>query len=126
MDHHILEEHGGVSIKGEDHDPMEDDDHAPENTFEDDGMNELIHDTFGTSVVVVVDDNHDYDEDDIEAIHDISLLEKENMTFYKGSQSTLLFVVLLLVNLKVMNSLNNIIMSHVLRFIIYISIVYKR
>ena len=91
MDHHILEdhggvnmeEHGGVSIEGEDHDPMEDDDHAPENIFEDDGMNVLIHDTFGTSVAN--DDDDDYDEDDIEIIHDIPLLEKENPTLYEGS-----------------------------------------
>ena len=45
-----MEEHGGVSIKGEDHDPMEDDDHALEITFEDDGMNTLIHDTFVANI----------------------------------------------------------------------------
>ena len=54
--------------------------HAPENTFEDDGTNVLIHDTFGTGVAsIVVDDDDDYDEDDIEVIHDIPLLEKTNM-----------------------------------------------
>ena len=126
MDHHISEEHGGVSIEGEDHDPMEDDNHAPENTFEDDGMNALINDTFGTSFFVVANDDDDYDEDDIEIIHDIPLLEKENMTLYEGSQSNLLSFVLLLVSLKVMNSLPNITMSCILRFVIYIIIVYKR
>ena len=122
-----MEERGGVSIEGKDHDCMEDDDHAPENTFEDDGMNALIHDTFGTSGVVVADDYYYYYyEDDIEVIHDISLLEKTNTTLYEGSQSTLLFFVLLLVTLKVMNGLSNIKMSHMLRFVIYIIIVYKR
>ena len=46
-----MEEHGGVSTEVKDHYPMEDDDHAPENTFEDDGTNALIHDTFGNGVV---------------------------------------------------------------------------
>ena len=59
-----MEEHGGVTIEGEDHDPMEDDDHVLENTFEDDGMNALIYDTFGTGATIGVDDD-DYDEDDI-------------------------------------------------------------
>ena len=126
MDHHILEEHGGVIIEGEDHNPMEDDDHAPENTFEDDGTNALIHNTFGTSIIVATDDDDDDDEDDIEAFHDIPLLEKENMMLYEGSQSTLLSIVLLLVNLKVMNGLSNITISCMLRFVVYVIIVYKR
>ena len=33
-----VEEHGGANIQGEDNDSMEDDDHAPENTIEDDGL----------------------------------------------------------------------------------------
>ena len=99
----------------------------PKSTFEDDGMNALIHDTFGTGVVAMAATNDDdYDEDDIEAIHDVPLLEKENITLYKGSQSTLLAIVLLLVNSKVMNGLSNITMSCMLRFMIYIIIVYKR
>ena len=28
-----VEEHGGANIQAEDNDPMEDDDHAPENTM---------------------------------------------------------------------------------------------
>ena len=95
-----MEEHGGVSIEGEDHDPREDDDHLPKKTFEDDGTNALIHDTYGTSAVAPTNDGDDDDDvDHIEAIHDIPLLENENMTLYEESQSTLLFVVLLLVNL---------------------------
>ena len=117
-----MAEHGGVSIEGEDHDPMEDDDHLSKNTFEDDGTNALIHDTFGTGAT----DDDDYDEDENEAIHDIPLLEKENKALYEGSHSTLLSVIILLVNLKVMNGLSNITMSHMLRFVIYVIIVYKR
>ena len=134
MDHHIskehggvnIEEHGGVSIEAEDHDPMEDDDHALEKTFEDDGMNALIIDTFGTGATSAANDDDDYDEDDIDTVHDIPLLEKVNMTLYEGSQSTLLSALLLLVNLKVMNGLSNIEMSCMLRFVIYVIIVYKR
>ena len=44
-----------MSTKVEDHDPMEDDGHVLENTFEDDGTNALIHDTFGNGVVFVDD-----------------------------------------------------------------------
>ena len=84
-----MEEHGGVSIEGEDHDPMEDDDHVPKNTFEDDGMNALIHETFGIGATTVAADDDDYDEDEIEVVHDIPLLKKENMTLYEGYQSTL-------------------------------------
>jgi hypothetical protein len=90
----------------------------------------LIHDTFGAGVVffvvVVDDDDDDYDENDIEVVHDIPLLLKENMTLYEGSQSTLLSIVLLLVNFKVMNGLSNITMSHMLRFVICVILVYKR
>ena len=81
---------------------------------------------FGIGVVATTDVDDDYDEDGIKSIHGIPLLEKENPTLYEGSQSTLLFVVLLLVNLKVMNGLSNITMSCMLRFIIYIIIDYKR
>ena len=135
MDHHILEEHGcvnmkehgGVNTEAKDHDPVEDDDHELENTCKDDGMNALIHDTFGTSVVATNDDDVDDDvEDDIEAINDIPLLEKVTIPLYEGSQSTLLSIVLVLVNLKVMNGLSNITMSCMLRFFIYAIIVYKR
>ena len=119
-----MEEHGGVNIKDEDHDPKEDDNHEIENTFEDDGMNALIHDTFG--IGASIDDDDEEEEDDIEAIHGLPLLEKVTTTLYKGSQSTLLSIVLFLVNLKVMKGLSNITMSCMLRFFIYVIIVYKR
>ena len=110
-----VEEHGGVNIQGEDNDPMEDDDHTPENTIEDDGINTLIHDAFSLSV-----SNHD-DDDSL----NVPLLEKAYEPLYKDSQTTLLSVVLLLLNLKVMSGLSNITMSHMLRYVIYVFIVNK-
>ena len=110
-----VEEHGGANIQGEDNDPMEDDDHAPENTIEDDGINTLIHDTFSPSV-------SDHDDDDS---LDESLLEKAYEPLCKDSQTTLLSAVLLLLNLKVMNGLSNITMSRMLRYVIYVFIVNK-
>lgn len=126
MDQHNLdnmvfevEEHGGVNVKVEDNDPLEDDDHEPQNTIEDDGKNTLIHDTFSTGVV-----DHD-DEDDLDVVHDVPLLEKASKALYKGSWITLLSTVLLLVNLKVMNGLSNITISCMLRYVIYVIIVNK-
>ena len=110
-----VEEHGGANIQGEDNDPMEDDDHAPENTIEDDGINILIHDTFSPSV-----SNHD-DDDSL----DVPLLEKAYKPLYKDSQTTLLSAILLLLNLKVMSGLSNITMSRMLRYVIYVFIVKK-
>ena len=103
-----VEEHGGANIQGEDNDPMEDDDHALENTIEDDGINTLIHDTFSPSVS---------DDDDDDSL-DVPLLEKAYEPLYKDSQTTLLSVVLLLLNLKVMSGLSNITMSRMLRYVI--------
>ena len=72
-------------IEGEDHDPMEDEDHVPKNTFEDNGTNAFIHDTFGSGggVADYDDDDDDYDEDDIEVAHDIPLFENAMMTLYE-------------------------------------------
>ena len=110
-----VDEHGGANIQSEDNDLMEDDDHAPENTIEDDGINTLIHDTFSPS-------GSDHDDDDS---LDVPLLEKAYEPLYKDSQTTLIFVVLLLLNLKVMNGLSNITMSRMLRYVIYVFIVNK-
>ena len=109
-----VEDHGGANIEAEDYDPMEDDDNAPN-----DGTNTLIHDTFGTGTT------DDYDQDDVDVIHDIPLLDKAATTLYEGSQTTLISVVLLFLNLKVMNGLSTITMSHMLRYVIYVIIVIK-
>ena len=94
---------------------MEDDDHVPENTIEDDGINTMIHDTFFPSV-------SDHDDDDS---LDVPLVEKVYMPLFRDSQTTLLSVVLLLLNLKVMNGLSNITMSRMLSYVIYVFIVNK-
>lgn len=112
-----VEEHGGVNIEAEDNDPMEDDDHAPKNTIEDDGTNTLIHDTFSTSIA-----DHD-DQDDLDVVHDLPLIEKAYEALYEGSEMTLLSIVLLLVNLKVTNGLSNTTMPRMLRCVIYVIIV---
>lgn len=111
-----VEEHGGANIQGEDNDPMEDGDHAPENTIEEDGINTLIHDTSSPSV-----SDHDDDDDSL----DVPLLQKAYEPLYKDSQKTFLSTILLLLNLKVMNGLSNITMSHMLRYVIYVFIVNK-
>ena len=98
------EEHGAVNIEDEVNDPMEEDDHAPENTVEDDGTNTLIHATFSGRA------DHD-DQDDFDDVHDLPVLEKAYEPLYEGSETTLLSFVLLLLNLKVMNGLSNITIS---------------
>ena len=55
------------------------------------------------------------DEDDL----DIPLLEKAHEPLYEGSQTTLLLAIVLLVNLKVMNGISNVTMSHILRYVIF-------
>lgn len=94
MDYHDLEnmvfqveEHGVVNMKAEDNDPMEEDDHAPENIVEDDGTNTLIHDTFSTGAA-----DHD-DQDDFDVVHDLPVIEKAYEPLYKGSQTTPLYYI---------------------------------
>ena len=111
MDHDNLEnvdfqmrKHGGVNIEG--NDPIEED-HNDEGDHDDqDDHNDQD------------DDDDDDDDDDIDANLDVPMLEKVHKPLYEGSQTTLLATVLLLVNLKVMNSLSNIAMTHILRYVI--------
>ena len=124
MDYHGSEnvvlqadEHGAVNIEDEVNDPMEEDDHALENIIEDDGTNTLIHDTFSGKA------DHD-DRDDFDDVHDLPILEKAYEPLYEGSQTTLLFVVFLLLNLKVMNGLSNIAISQMIRYVIYVIFFY--
>ena len=95
----LLEEHGGVNIQAEDNTPMEEDGIG--------AGDEEAHDD-GTSA----SDNND--EDGL----DISLLEKAHKPLCKSSQTTLLSAIVLLVNLKVMNGISNVAMSHMLRYVI--------
>ena len=84
-------------------DRIEQDDHI-DNVIEDDGTNTLIHDSFN----VRMDDDDDVDNenyDDFDDVHDIPLLDKAYEPLYEGSKTNLLSNVLLIMNLKVMNSL---------------------
>ena len=66
-------------------------------------------------------DDQDDDDDDIDTNLDVPIIEKAHKPLYKGSQTTLLTIVLLLVNLKVMNGLSNVAMTRTLRYVIFIS-----
>jgi hypothetical protein len=74
------------------------DDDNVANIVEDDGTNTLIHDTFNVRI-----DNDDNENDDFDDVHDLPLLEKAYKPLYEGSNITLLFVLLLIMNLKIMN-----------------------
>ena len=88
-----MREHGGVNIEVEGNDTIEED-----------------HD---------VEDHDDKDDDDVDVELDVLILEKAHESLYEGSKTTLLFIVLLLVNLKVMNGLSNVAMKHMLRYVIF-------
>jgi hypothetical protein len=109
-----LEEHGAVNTEDQVNDHMEDDDHV-DNIFEDDGTNTLIHDTFN----VRMDHDDDHENDDFDDVHDLPLLEKAYKPLYEGSNITLLSVVLLIMNLKVMNGFSNTSITQMLRYVIY-------
>ena len=78
-----MSEHGHVNIEVEGNDNMEED-HDDED-----------HD----------DQDDDDDDDDVGIKLDVPILEKAHESLYEGSKTTLLAVVLLLVNLKFMNGL---------------------
>ena len=66
-------------------------------------------------------DDHDdgtstFDNDDEDNI-DICILEKTYEPLYQGSQTSLLSIAVLLVNLKVMNGLSNVAMTCMLRYV---------
>jgi hypothetical protein len=108
----LLEEHGVVNIKGEDNTPMEGDDNVPENMIEKDGI--------GTDDEEAQNDGTSQSDNDDEYGLDIPLLEKAHEPLYKGSQTTPLLAIVLLVNLKVMNGISNVAMSHMLRYVIFV------
>ena len=90
---------------------MEEDDNVPEDMIEEDGIgagDEEAHND-GTS---------EFDNDDEDGLH-IPLLEKAHEPLYEGAQKTLLPVIVLLVNLKVMNCISNVATSRMLRYVIF-------
>ena len=107
----LLEKHGGVNIQAEGNTPMNEDDNVLDDMIEEDGIN------------IVDQGNHDdgtsaSSNDDEDGL-DIPILEKAYKPLYQGSQTNLLSTIVLLVNLKVMNGLSNVAMSHMLRYAIF-------
>ena len=60
------------------------------------------------------DNENDYEFDDV---HDIPLIDKAYEPLYEGSKTNLLFVVLLIMNLKVMNGVSNISITWMLSYV---------
>ena len=96
-------------------DHIEKDDHT-NNIFENYGTNTLIHDTFN---VRMDDDDGDHENDDFDYVHDLFLLEKAYEPLYKGSNTNILYAILLIMNLKVMNGLSNRSIKQMLMYVIY-------
>ena len=66
------------------------------------------------------DDRDDHENiDDFDGVHDLPLLEKAYAPLYEGSNTNLLFAILLIMNLKVMNVFSNISVTQMLRYVIY-------
>ena len=67
--------------------------------------NTFIHDSFN----VRMDDDDDHENIDVfYDVHDLPLLEKAYESLYEGSNTNILSIILLIMNLKVMNVLSNI------------------
>ena len=65
------------------------------------------------------DHDHDHENDDFDDVHDSSLLEKGYRPLYEGSNTNLIFVILLIMNLKVMNGISNKSVTWMLRYVIF-------
>ena len=94
--------HGAMNNEEQVNDHIEEDDHTDDIIVEDDSTNTLIHDTFN---VRMEDDDDDHENDDFDDVHDLPLLEKAYKPLYERSNTNILFVILLIMNLKVMNGL---------------------
>ena len=101
LSEHVPEVHGAMLNGEQVNDHIEEDDHT-NNVVEDDGTHRLVHDSFN----VIMDDDHE-NIDDFDDVHDLPLLEKAYEPLYEGSYTNILFVILLIMNLKVMNGLSN-------------------
>ena len=87
-----------------------------EDIVEDDSTNTLIHDRFN---VRMRDDHDDHENDDFDGVHDLPLLEKAYEPLYEGSNTNILFDILLIMNLKFMNGISNTSVTQMLRYLIY-------
>jgi hypothetical protein len=87
-------------------------DNDVDNIVEEDGTNGLIQYTF---------DNVGMDDDGNQYVsgYDIPVLERASKPLYEGLETSLLYVVLLLVNLNAVNGLSNTCVTQLLRYVIY-------
>ena len=99
----VLEGHGAMNNGEQVNDHIEEDDHT-NNMVEHNGTNTLMHDAFN---VRMDDHHHHHENDDFDYVHDLPLLDKAYKPLYEGSNTNILFVILLIMNLKVMNGLSN-------------------
>ena len=92
-------------------DPMDEDDVIDTNGEEE--INRLLQDTFAP-----------LDEDNLHDFHDVPLLQKSQEHIYESSTNNILFVILLLVNLKVFTGLLNTCFTQLLRYVKLIIFLY--
>jgi hypothetical protein len=105
-----IQEHG-ANIEDQVNYPMEEDDDAND-TIEEGGTNIIFHETFNNAGM-------DDDDDQLDGVFDILVLEKASQPLYEVSETNLLSIILLLVNLKVMNGLSNTCVTQILMYVIY-------
>ena len=96
-------EHGAMNNEEQVNDHIEEDDNT-DNIVEDDSTDTFIHDIFNVRMDDD-DDDHNHENDDFDDVHDLPLLEKAYKPLYEGSNANLIFVILLIMNLKVMNGI---------------------
>ena len=108
-------EHGAMNNEEQVNDHIQEDDHN-DNIVEDDSTNTLVHDTFN---VIMDEEDDDHENDYFDDVHDLPLLEKAYEPLYEGSNTNLLSIVLLIMNLKFMNGLSNISNTRMLSYVKY-------
>ena len=117
----VPNDHGASMFNGKQvNDHFEEDGHT-DNVVEDDGTNTLIHHSFNIRMDDD-DDNDNENSDDFDNENDIPLLNKAYEPLYEGSKTNIFFVVLLIMNLKVMNGFSNTSITQILRYVLCIII----
>jgi len=101
----------GENIEYQVNDPMKEDDDA-NNTVEEVGTNILIQDIFNN-------DGMDDDDDQVDGVFDRPLVEMETQSLYEGSKTSLLYAILLMMNLNIMNGLSHTWVTQLLSCVVY-------
>ena len=105
-------DHGAMNNEEPTNDHIVEDDDTKE-IVEDDSTKRLIHDTFN---IRMDGDDDDHENDVFDDVHDLPILKKAYEPLYEGSKTNILFVILLIMNLKVMNDISNISITQMLRY----------